>query len=102
MIIQQCLGRTYLNDTGCSCPTTGSGTRQDPTLYYKGCQFQQSYPQINQTKVLNQDLIPYGDGCFYSVETQCGYPSVTFTGSNLDIVMGYNTSLWNGMANNNS
>ena len=101
MIATQCAQRfVTTTDNGCGCPAVGSG---QSTFYTKGCQIQQSFPQVDSTININQDLVAYGDGCFYGVETQCGYPSVTFTGgSNLDIVMAYNTSLWNGMAINNS
>jgi hypothetical protein len=78
MIGYQCGQRAYTtSDNGCGCGSVGSGAS---TFYLKACQIQQSFPQVDSTITINQDLLGYGDGCFYSVETQCGYPSVTFTG----------------------
>lgn len=78
MIGYQCTQRfVTTTDNGCGCPSQTSGST---TYYAKGCQIQQSFPQPDQTITINQDLVTYGDGCFYFVETQCGYPSVTFTG----------------------
>ena len=43
---------------------------------------------------VNQDTLGYGNSCTYVVGTGCGYPQLNFTGTNIDVVLSYNKTLW--------
>ena len=36
----------------------------------------------------------YGGSCMYRVSTDCGYPKVTVTGNDIDVITAYNKTFW--------
>lgn len=87
MLGQFCITKTG-TDPGCGC------YEPDQIMQYNACRFNITE---NKTDVsINQTAMTYGRSCSYELKTGCGYPSLRFDGDNLDIMIAYNKTLWQG------
>jgi len=74
------------NGCGCGIPAP---------LYSAYCRLSGNLSDtMQQDLLLNRNQIGYGGNCIYSIETGCGYPMVTVTGSDIDVIYAYNKTYW--------
>ena len=78
------------SDTGCGCPTDPPPSDANNITYRNFCPFWRNVSESAIKINLNQNIMAYGASCTYLLVTDCGYTDLTFKGTNLDILVGYN------------